>query len=247
MATKERFSNPTSGDTINLRLFTYNSNNRRDVASISKVDIYIIDNTTITTENPDGLRLVESIDGSEIENEQTGQYLLQITANDPLYTIGNYRDVWHVNFEDSDSATGVVVNHFSIYSDLWFATSVPPIYDFNFQFRPNKIRKGTKRYILIEITPNVPRGSDIQPYYENLAIVSDLRVSIEISCGDCVPLEEDLRLIVDRELIEYREKCFAYYYLDTTDYEIGIYNIWFETAFGESVFISEKNSFQIFN
>lgn len=245
MATKERFQNPTCGDTINLRLFTYNSNNRTDVQSITDVKIYVIDPTEVTAENPDGLRLVETIDGADVVQEATGQYLVQVAATDPAYTIGDYRDAWAVVFEDNECAVGTVVNHFRLYSDLWFTTSIPPIYDFKFNFRPNRIRKGTKRYLLIEITPNVPRGADIQPYYENLAIVSDLRVSIEIACGDCVPAEQDLRLLVDRQLVDYREKCFGYYFLDTTEYDPGIYNIWFETAFGENVFISEKNSFQI--
>jgi hypothetical protein len=122
---------------------------------------------------------------------------------------------------------------------------VPPIYDFNFRFRPNRLRKGTKRYILIEITPNVPRGSDIQSYYENLAVVSNLRVSIEMECGDCIPAEKDLRLVVDKQLVDYREKCFGYFFIDTNEYSAGTYNIWFETEFGENIFISEKNSFQI--
>ena len=214
--------------------------------SISKVEIFTLDPTEISAENPDGVRLVETIDGSNVIQEATGQYLVQVTTSDPTYTIGNYRDAWSVTFEDNECAVATVINKFQIYPDLWFTTAVPPIYDFNFNFRPNKIRKGSKRYILIEITPNVPRGSDVQSYYENLAIVSDLRVSIEIACGDCIPVEQDLRLIVDRQLVEYREKCFAYFFLNTEDFDCGIYNIWFETNFGENVYISEKNSFQIF-
>lgn len=250
--TKERFQNPTCGDTINLRLFTYNSNNRRNVQSISQVDIYIVDPTVVTSENPQGLRLVETISGDDVTLEDTGQYLVQITASDPTYTIGDYHDAWTVTFEDNECASGTIYNHFKIYSDLWFTTSIPPIYDFSFNFRPNRIRKGTKRYLLIEITPNVPRGADVLPYYENLAIVSDLRVSIEMVCGECVPAEQDLRLLVDRQLVDYREKCFGYYFLDTSedsevDFQPGIYNIWFEIAYGENVFISEKNSFQIFD
>ncbi len=243
--TVERFQNPTCGDTINLRLFTYNSNNRRDVVAISKIDIYTIDSTTVSAQNPEGVRLVQTIDASNVIQEATGQYLLPLTVTDPLYTIGNYRDAWTVVFEDNECATSTVVNRFGIYSNLWFTTASPPIYDFNFNFRPNRIRKGTKRYLLIQITPNVPRGSDIQPYYENLAVVSDIKVSIEIACGDCLPVEQDLRLIVDKQLVDYREKCFGYFFIDTNDYEVGIYNIWFETVFGESVFVSEKNSFQI--
>ena len=244
---KERYQNPTCGDTINLRLFTYNSNNRSDVQSITQVDIYHSDPTAVTEANPHGMRLVQTIPGTSVVQESTGQYLLQLNAVNPMYTIGKYQDVWTVNFQQNECASSQIVNHFQLYSQLWFTTPVPPIYDFNFNFRPNKIRKGSKRYLLIQIIPNVPRGSEILPYYENLAIVSDLRVSIEIACGDCVPAEQDLRLIEDRTLVEYREKGYAYFFLDTNDYDEGIYNIWFELCFGENTFVSDKNSFQVYS
>lgn len=239
---KERYQNPTCGDTVNLRLFTYNSNNRRDVQSIQKVEIYTEDST-----QSDGWRLVQTFEGTNVVQEGTGQYVLEVPVSEPLYTIGEYKDIWYVTFEADECATAQIVNSFQIYSDLWFTTPIPPIYDFKFDFRPNKIRKGTKRYILIQIIPNVPRGAEILPYYENLAIVSDLRVSIELACGECVPAEQDLRLIVDRSLVDYREKGYAYYFIDTEDYDEGIYNIWFELAFGENVFVSDKNSFQVYS
>lgn len=239
---KERYQNPTCGDTVNLRLFTYNSNNRRDVQSIQKVEIYAEDST-----KADGWRLVQTFQGTEVVQEGTGQYVLEVPVSEPLYTIGAYKDIWYVTFEADECATAQIVNSFQIYSDLWFTTPIPPIYDFKFDFRPNKIRKGTKRYILIQIIPNVPRGAEILPYYENLAIVSDLRVSIELACGECVPAEQDLRLIVDRSLVDYREKGYAYYFINTEDYDEGIYNIWFELAFGENVFVSDKNSFQVYS
>ena len=247
MATKERHQNPSCGDSVNLRLFTYNSNNRRDVQSIEKVDIYTYDDTFKSADNPQGLRLVQTVLGTDVVQEATGQYLIQLSVSDPLYTIGSYRDVWSVVFEDGECATAQVANDFQIYSDLWFTTPIPPIYDFNFNFRPNKIRKGSKRYLLIQVVPNVPRGSEILPYYENLAIVSDLRVSIELACGECVPAEQDLRLIEDRTLVDYREKGYAYFFLNTEEYDEGIYNIWFELAFGENVFLSDKNSFQVYS
>jgi hypothetical protein len=244
---KERYQNPTCDDTINLRLFTYNSNNRSDVSSIEKVDIYIFDQSLITNDNPQGLRFVQTIDGSDVVKEATGQYLLSLELTSPLYTIGRYLDVWHVTFSEGACETAPISNYFDVYSNLWFTTPIPPIYDFNFDFRPNKIRKGTKRYLLIQVTPNVPRGSEIQKYYENLAVVSDLKVSIEIACGDCIPAEQDLRLLVDQQLVDYRDKGYAYYFLDTTEYDEGVYNIWFTLTYGENVFVSEKNSFQIFS
>lgn len=239
--TKERYQNPVCGDTINLRLFTYNSNNRSNVQSIEKVDIYTEDPITRN------LILVETHSGSEVIQEETGEYVLQISAASPLYTIGHYHDEWSVIFTDGECAAATIKNSFQIYSNLWFTTAIPPIYDFNFDFRPNKIRKGTKRYLLIQIIPNVAKGADILPYYENLAIVSDLKVSMEQVCGDCVPAEEDLRLVIDRELVNYREKGYAYYFLDTTQFDEGVYNVWFELCFGENVFISDKNALQIFS
>lgn len=243
---KERFQNPTCGDTVNLRLFTYNSNNRRNVQSITQVDIYVYDETAVSTTNPKGFRLVETIPGLNIVQEDTGQYLCQVDLANPLYTIGFYHDVWSVVFQDGACETAAITNDFQVYSDLWFTTAVPPIYDFNFNFRPGRLRKGSKRYLLIQVIPNVPHGSDILPYYENLAIVSDLRVSIELACGECVPVEQDLRLLVDRDLVDYREKGYGYYFIDTKDYDEGIYNIWFELAFGESTYVSDKMSFQVF-
>ena len=244
---KERLQNPTCGDTVNLRFFTYNSNNRRDVKEITEVNIYRIDDSLRNASNPEGLILVQTISGANVVKEATGQYLLQVLLDPDLYIIGDYRDVWSIVFEDGECATAEVANHFKIYSDLWFTSPIPPIYDFNFNFRPNRLRKGSKRYLLIQITPNVPRGADILPYYENLAIVSDIRVSMEIACGECVPAEQDLRLVVDRQLVDYREKGYGYWYIDTNNFDEGIYNIWFEVTLGESVYVSEKNALQIYN
>lgn len=239
-ATKERYQNPTCGDTVNLRLFVYNSNNLANVQAVEKVDIYHIDDA-------DGKRLVETIDGSQVELLSTGAYMLPLSLTRPQYTIGKYLDEWTIQFvQDTTCGLGTVKNFFQVYSDLWFTTPVPPVYDFNFSFRPNKIVKGSKRYLIINIIPNVPRGADIIPYYENLAIVSDLKVSISLNCGECVPKEKDLRLVVDRQLVDHREKGYAYFFLDTEEMDDGIYDIWFELCYGENTYISEKNQLQIF-
>ena len=113
-------------------------------------------------------------------------------------------------------------------------------------FRPQKLRKGSKRYLIIEINPNVPKGTDLQRYYENLAIVSDLKVSIEQKCGTCVPQEQDLRMVVDRASVDYREKKFGYFMLDTNEMEVGIYDVWFEMEMGENTYISDRFQLQIY-
>lgn len=246
MATKERFQNPSITDTIRLRMFTYNSNNLADVDQIIQVDIYFLDPAEISAENPDGRRLVESFDSSSVTVEDTGTHLLEVELVENTYTIGNYLDIWTVSVSD-DQPAHEVQQCFEIYPSLWYSTPIPVVYDFNFHFQPNKFRKGSKQYLIIEIIPNVPTAGDLRKYYENLAIVSDLKLSIEQNCGNCVPSEQDLRLIVDEEAVDYREKRHGYYQLDTTDLDCGIYDIWFKLEIGTNVYISDRFHFQVYD
>jgi hypothetical protein len=243
---KERFQNPTCGDDVNLRLLVYNSNNLKSVKSVDKVEIYFCDPEEVTQSNPDGRRLVETFTESDVVLEDTGKYLLAVSISAPAYTIGNYVDVWTLAFEDEDCSVANIENPFVVHPDLWFTTPTPPVYDFSLKFRPGRIRKGSKQYLIIHITPNVPTKNDLNSYYENLAIVSDLRVSIRQRCGECMPVEEDLRLIADRCLVDYREKCLGYFFFDTTDLACGIYDVWFELCFGENLFITETNQLEIY-
>ena len=246
MSLKERFQNPAISDSINLRLFTYNSNNLADVSSISKIDIYYLDRNEITDTNPDGRRLVETYQGSAVTIEDTGTHLLEINAQENLYVIGTYLDVWTILVSDSQPSE-TIEQVFEIYPNLWYTTPIPVVYDFNFHFQPNKFRSGSKQFIIIEIIPNVPTAGDLRKYYENLAIVSDLKISIEQNCGDCMPVEQDLRLIVDEVSVDYREKRYGYYKLDTTDMACGVYDVWFRLDFGGNTYISDRNHFQIYN
>lgn len=243
---KERYQNPVIGDELRLRLLSYNSNAQANVDSINKIDIYFLDPTEVTDANPDGRRLVQTIDTAQISNDSTGAYSTIITVESELYTIGNYLDIWEITLGGD---TTQIENSFSIYPNLWFTTTTPITYDFNFSFRPNRIRKGSIRWLTVEINPNVPNQKELISYYTNLAIIADISVSIEQECGDCVPAEEDLRSIVDEESIELREKCLGYYRLDTSedglDMAEGIYNIWFTLQLGDSTFISEKQQLQI--
>ena len=246
MATKERYQNPVTGDTINLRMFTYNSSNLTDVSEVEKIDIYFLDPNEISATNPDGRRLVETIDGSGVTLEDTGQHLITITASETKYVIGKYIDVWSITME-SDEPSQTVENHFDIYPDLWYTTPIPVVFDFNFHFQPNKLRKGSKQYLIIEIIPNVPRGSDLERYYNNLAIVSDIKITIKQHCGDCVPQEEDLRYVIEEEDVGYRELRYGYYQLDTTDLDCGIYFVSFKLEFGGNVYISDDMPLQIYD
>jgi len=109
------------------------------------------------------------------------------------------------------------------------------------------MRKGEVKPIEIEIIPNVPRATDLCAYYENIAIASQLFVYIRQRCGDCVPCESDLQLIVDREPTFYKEKNRGYYKIDTNLFDCGIYDIWFELDFGTNVYISDTNQLQIYS
>lgn len=245
-ATKERYQNPAVGDDINLRLLTYNSNNLSDLYDIEKVEIYFLDPDLASVDNPEGLRLVDSFDGSSVTHEDVGTYLLNVPTETAKYTIGTYYDQWTVR-ADQDQPYHTINQRFEIYPNLWYSTPIPVVYDFDFRFQPNKMRQGSKQFLIIEILPNVPTAGDLRKYYENLAIVSDLRISIQQSCGDCIPDEVDLRTIVEDELVDYREKRYGYYKIDTSELECGIYDIWFKLEFGGNVYISDRQKFQVYD
>jgi hypothetical protein len=243
---KERNQNIVVGDDLVLRLFTYNSNHRQNVESVNKVEIYYLDETCITSENPEGKRLVQTVESEDVSTIGDGEYSVEINLEDQLFVIGKYIDVWHVSFDSTQS--GTVTNEFKIIPDLWFASDLPIIYDFTFGFRPNRIRYGERRWMNIEIVPNVPNISDLRRYYANLAVSSPLRIWIEKACGECVPKEKDLRIIVEGELVEHRRGTEGSYFIDTEELNMdcGIYNVWFEMEFGENKYISDNLQLQIF-
>lgn len=244
--TKERYQNPGVGDQVNLRLFSYNNNNFADFAEIEKVEIYYLDPQEKTADNPEGARLVETFEGSTVTVEDVGTHLLEITLTEGTYVIGTYCDVWTVKVS-LDQPSNTVRQFFEVYPSLWYTTPIPVVYDFNFHFQPNKFRKGSKQYLIIEIIPNVPKAGDLRQYYENLAIVSNLQLSMEQNCGECVPAEQDLRLVLDNVPVMLREKRHAYYQLDTEDLDCGIYDIWFRLDFGTNIYVSDRYHIQIYD
>ena len=243
--TVERYQNPTAGDLVNLRLYVYNQNALTDVKAVAQVDIYYLDPNEKTEANPDGRRLVETILPPAISQEETGTYLLPLQTVANKYVIGRYLDVWTLTVAD-DEPTQRIEQFFDIVPDLWYTTPIPVVHDFSFKFQPNRLRQGSRQYLVIEVIPNVPRASDLKAYYENLAIVSQLYISMEQTCGPCTPQEADLRLIIENEPVPLREKRFAYYKLDTTDMDCGIYNVWFTLEFGDNTYISDKSQIQIY-
>lgn len=244
MTAKERKQNPVIGDDLTLRLFIYNSNNRANVNSVEKVELYFLDPEEKSASNPTGRRLVETIPTEDVTMVEDGQYSVTFILEPDCFTIGKYCDVWYLQTRECDPIVKVE-NIFQIKPDLWYSTPIPIVYDFNFAFRPNKIRSGSKRWLIIDITPNVPSATDLERYYTNLCIVTPLKISIETACCGC---NDDDNLIVDQAEVQFRENVQGFYFLDTDALELdcGIYNVWFEMEFGESLYISDKQQLQIF-
>ena len=112
----------------------------------------------------------------------------------------------------------------------------------------NRVRKGERRWLTVDIVPNVPTASYLQRYYTNLSVASPVRIFIEKRCGDCVPAERDLRVVVDGGQVQYRRNSEGYFFLDTEqlDMDCGIYDVWFELEFGESRYMSDSLQLQIY-
>lgn len=245
MALKQRYQDPVVGDTIRLRLDFYNGNNFSDVFSMDEVNVYFLDPNARTTENPDGRTLFVTIPADQIVHEDTGKYYVDLVTSAPNFVIGTYVDAWSAVYEETLPPT-INENLFEIFPKKWITSPVPIIYDFAFRFSPSKIVKGSNKHLRIEIMPQVPQHQDLMRYYYNLAVVADVTLSISQICGNCLPQESDLRVIVEDAPVDYREKCAAYYKLDTTEMECGIYDIWFKMEFGDNVYVSEKQQFQIY-
>lgn len=246
--TKARYQNPVIGDIVQLQLFVYNSNMYAELQSINSVSIYYLDKTQVACDNPEGKVLVQTIPGSSVQNIAQGEYEVDLYLDPAIYThTGRYLDVWNVTFTTGDIPTDLT-HLFQVYPELWYTTPIPVVYDFSFYFQPNKIRYGSKKFIEIQIRPNVPTATDLASYYENLAIVSQVFITISVSCGPCTSTcQTDLNTIVDRQPAQYREKNRAYYFIDTSQFDCGIYDVFFELDFGGSTYISDTNQLQIYS
>ena len=246
MGTKFRYQNPVVGDTIRLGFDVYNSNAFADPTEIEGVEVYFLDPASRAEENPDGRTLFATVAPGGVVRDAEGRYHADLLAAQPQFITGNYLDVWHVRFRPDEPA-GRVEQAFSVYPDLWITSPMPIVYDFGFRFGPSRWRKGEKKFLQCEVTPLVPRQADLVRYYANLAIAADISISVSQHCGECVPEEEDLRLIVDEEPMEYKEKGVAFYKLDTADLDTGIYDVWAKMSFGDNTYVSEKQQIQIFD
>jgi hypothetical protein len=242
---KQRYQNPIVGDTVRLRLLVYSSNTLDNVKSVEKIEIFLLDPNSCTADNPQGRVLVQTIDGSSVVNEEPGKYYYDLEATKPTYIIGNYMDVWTVTLEDETDPVAYD-NPFALFPKLWYASPTPIVYDFSFKFTPNRITKGSIKPLIIQIIPQTPTATELQRYYTNIAIYADLKISIARKCDPCQPCEEDLRTLVDGDLVEDREKCTAWYRLDTTEMDCGLYDVWFTMNFGGNVYVSDKNQLLVY-
>lgn len=241
---RERFQNPAVGDTVTLRIFAFNANSPKDFQSIDRVEIYFLDPEQVSEENKDGRVLFDTITSDRVVKSRTGEYYFELELEQDKYVIGQYLDIWHVTMLGEYSSQ--VQQIWEIYPNLWFTTPAPLAYDFQFDFRPNKIRKGSKRYIIISINPNVPTAPDLYKYYAALIVSATVKIYIQQVCGQCMPEEADLRMIVDGEEIVYRERNEAFYQIDTEEWDEGVYDIWCEMTLGDNIYISEKQQIQIY-
>jgi hypothetical protein len=247
-ASKERYQNPALTDTLSLRSIFYNANNPADVASIDDISIYSLDPVVVSSDNPDGRVLIESLDVTQVVKDDTGNYHIDLVLTGPKYTQGRFMDVWTVTTDATlPDPQWISEQLFTVFPNKWYSTPIPVVYDFDFRFQPNRFRQGAKQYIRIEVKPNVPRASDLARYYENLAIAAQLSITIQQECGECIPVEVDLRTVVEDAAVSIRDGQYAYYQLDTTDLDVGIYNVWFKLDIGGNLYISPKMALQIFD
>jgi hypothetical protein len=242
--TKERSENLRPNDNVVLRRFIFNGGIPADPFQVNRVKIYQLFVVDPTVDNPYGKSLIQTIGTTDIVKDSVGQYSIQLSLMSPLYTTGKYTDEWEILFE-VDLPVAIQTDYFQIYTNAWFTDTKPLVYDFNFDFNPDRIQQGSKKYLQVQLTPNIPRGTDKQRYYENLVYAGNLYLNIEQACGPCVPEEQDLRLIVNREPMIFKDFLTGYYFLDTSSLNCGIYNIWFEFDLGENVYISDKQPLQI--
>ena len=257
MATRERYQNPVLGDTINLRLFTFNSNLNVDPFKIDRVDVYWLDDSLKSASNSDGRTLIQQFSSADIQHIGEGQYLLPVFLNpyktvsgseEFFYRIGDYIDAWWIIFEGDENATKTE-NEFKVYPDLWYASPMPMVYDFDFEFSPNKLIRGSKQYLIVGIKCMAPGSTAKEQYYQTLAVLGNLGVSISVSTRcDCYDTVYPSRnIIVDKASVSYRDNNRGYYLLDTTKLPTtcSLFDIWFTYDYGGNTFISPKFALQI--
>jgi len=242
---KDRNMNPVVGDDLTLKLHVYNGNAPADVQEVGKVEIWTVDKTMKSASNPEGLRLVEEIAAGDVTHVSTGVYSVQVALEESKYVIGKYADVWYVTMRENGRETRRE-QYFQVFPDLWYTSPMPIVYDFSFNFQPNRMALGNRKPIMIQIEPNVPKATDLAKYYENLIIGADILVSMRKHCGECVPQEEDLRLVLDEVPIEYKDKNRAFLTIDTDEIGCGTFDVWFKMSFGGFAYVSDPMVFQVF-
>lgn len=245
MPNKKRYQNPVIGDTVELQLFVYNANAPADLLQIYSVDIYGV-NPNGDPNNPLDRFLVQTIDGSNVRQIETGIYQVDVLLEAPQYQIGTFVDVWKSEVVAGEGAVEIT-NIFEVYPDLWYSFTQPAVYDFAFTFRPNRMRKGSKQYLILAITPNVPTGSDLKRYYENLAIAGNALMTMTRISGPCLPAEPLLRIAYEDRPPDYKELLQSFYKIDTSELEVGMYNVFFSLPLGDNLFVSDNMAFQIYD
>lgn len=258
---KERYQSPTLGDVLNLDFYSYNNNSLTSVQEFSNIDVYFLDPTQVTENNPQGRRIKLIITPNNITEISTGHYRAQITLDDNLFEIGNYIDVWRLKFNNYDNNFIKVENQFKIHTDLRETQDRPYIYDVTWSFSPKKIVLYSKQYLKIGFFPAI--HSDIgtkyinekliERFYFNLKNTGNLFIKIDLIEG-CNYNEESpcANTITEPEWdqVEIRGDNEAYYLINSTEdgnYNIGIYSVQFKILIDSQEIISPRFYLQIFD
>lgn len=260
MPIKERYQSPVLGDTLNLDFYSYNNNSLTSVNELGNIEVYFLDKTQLSDNNPNGKRIKLIITPNNITELSTGHYRAQINLDDNLFEIGDYIDVWNIKFNDYDSTFYKVENQFRIHTDLRETHDRPFVYDVSWSFNPKKIILYSRRYLKIAFKPSIHddigrkyiNESLIDRFYFNLKNTQNLFIKIELIEG-CDYNEDCLyaNIITDPEWdrVEIRGDNEAYYLIDSTEdegiYNLGIYSVQFKILIGGQEIISPKFYLQI--
>lgn len=248
---KEKYENPTLGDTVRLRLYVYNSNAMTSVKVFRSIAIYLLDPFNKSEQNIDGRTLITQIATTTITQQSVGNYYVDLVLNSSDdFVLGDYIIQWNLIFENDPDCPSIIEDKFTIYSRNWATSDLPLIHSFDFKFSPNRFVKNSKQYLIVKIIPKAQNADTLSRYYANMAVSSGLTVSISERCGPCNNVDED-DFILENEPVEIRERGTGYVLLDMREdndlgLECGLYNIFFTLEFGNTVHVSPVSQFEIY-
>lgn len=255
---KERGQNPTLGDTILLRLLTYNSNALADVYEIEKVEIFFKDPHQRIESNPQGEILVSTIPGDEVIRTSEGNYLVKLETDQTNFRIGDYIDRWTIRFKEMDDRVGVINKEFDIYRDLWYTSTQPIVYEVAFSYQPTRVIQGSRKYLRTDLKIYAPNKTQVDDYYYYLKTLNNVKIKIWLYEGKELDLKDPQRnIMLNWVQTSYRDGNIAYYLLDTSidpringtcgPWPLGVYKVQFRADLGETIHLSNPYTLQVYD